>query len=34
MRRIKQIIMEDYDKANDLYKCLKALRYINKCEQL
>jgi hypothetical protein len=24
--------MEDYDKANDLYKYLKALSYVNKCE--
>jgi hypothetical protein len=29
--RIKRI-MEEYDKSNDLYKCLKALSYINTSE--
>ena len=24
--------MEEYDKSNDLYKCLKTMSYINKCE--
>jgi hypothetical protein len=30
-KRIKRI-MEEYNKANDLYKCLKALSYINTFE--
>jgi len=32
IRREVQQFVEEYDKSNDLYKCVKVLSCLNKCE--